>query len=260
MSRVTVIGVGNMGGAILDGLMAKGWATSDLATVDPAVESARSGIRHGTIEEMVPGADAVLVAVKPDAIAGLLGQVADHLDPDTVVISVAAGVSVATLEAALGTANPVARVMPNTPARVGRGVSIVSPGTHTGDDHLALVRSLLEAVGIVEVLPERLQDAATGVSGSGPAYVFAMVDAMIEAGVQQGLPRPVATRLTVQTFLGASTMLDAGTHPVELREQVSSPGGTTVQGLRALDRHGLRPAIADAVEAARQRSEELGRA
>lgn len=259
MTHVTFVGVGNMGGAILDGLLARGWSTDDLSTVGRRVEEARDGVAYGTLAQMAPGADVVLVAVKPAGMAGVLGDLGPHLSEGAVVVSVAAGLGLAELERALGTGHPVVRVMPNTPAKVGEGVSVLSAGSAATEDHLELVAEIFRAVGIVEVVPESLQDAVTGVSGSGPAYVFAMADALIEAGVQQGLPRPIARRMAVQTFLGASTMLAQGEHPVQLREAVSSPGGTTVLGLRELDRHGVRSAIFDAVEASRRRSEELGR-
>lgn len=261
MTTLAIVGVGNMGGAILDGLLAQGWPAGDLRTVDQVSERCREerGVARGDLADMVTDVDALLVAVKPQGVPELLTQAAGHLRPDTVVISIAAGVSTAALEAALGTTNPVVRVMPNTPAQVGQGVSVLSAGTHASDEHLELVTAICSAVGEVEVMPESLQDAATGVSGSGPAYVFAMIDAMIEAGVQQGLPRPAATRMVVQTVRGAATMVADGGHPAVLREQVSSPGGTTVQGLRALDRGGMRAAIADAVAASTRRSAELGK-
>ena len=259
MTHVTFVGVGNMGGAILDGLLARGWSTDDLSTVGRRVEEARDGVAYGTLAQMVPAAEVVLVAVKPAGMAGVLADLGPHLSEGTVVVSVAAGLGLAALESALGTGHPVVRVMPNTPAKVGEGVSVLSAGSAATEDHLELVAEIFRAVGIVEVVPESLQDAVTGVSGSGPAYVFAMADALIEAGVQQGLPRPIARRMAVQTFLGASAMLAQGEHPVQLREAVSSPGGTTVLGLRELDRHGVRSAIFDAVEASRRRSEELGR-
>ena len=259
MTHVTFVGVGNMGGAILDGLLARGWSTDDLSTVGRRVEEARDGVAYGTLAQMVPAAEVVLVAVKPAGMAGVLADLGPHLSEGTVVVSVAAGLGLAALESALGTGHPVVRMMPNTPAKVGEGVSVLSAGSAATEDHLELVAEIFRAVGIVEVVPESLQDAVTGVSGSGPAYVFAMADALIEAGVQQGLPRPIARRMAVQTFLGASAMLAQGEHPVQLREAVSSPGGTTVLGLRELDRHGVRSAIFDAVEASRRRSEELGR-
>lgn len=259
MTHVTFVGVGNMGGAILDGLLARGWSTDDLSTVGRRVEEARSGVAYGTLAEMAPAADVVLVAVKPADMAGVLTDLGPHLSEGAVVVSVAAGLGLAALESALGTGHPVVRVMPNTPAKVGEGVSVLSAGSAATEEHLELVAEIFRAVGIVEVVPESLQDAVTGVSGSGPAYVFAMADALIEAGVQQGLPRPIARRMAVQTFLGASAMLAQGEHPVQLREAVSSPGGTTVLGLRELDRHGVRSAIFDAVEASCRRSEEMGR-
>lgn len=259
MTHVTFVGVGNMGGAILDGLLARGWSTDDLSTVGRRVEEARDGVAYGTLAQMAPGADVVLVAVKPADMAGVLADLGPHLSEGAVVVSVAAGLGLAALESALGTEHPVVRVMPNTPAKVGEGVSVLSAGSAATEEHLELVAEIFRAVGIVEVVPESLQDAVTGVSGSGPAYVFALADALIEAGVQQGLPRPIARRMAVQTFVGASAMLAEGEHPVQLREAVSSPGGTTVLGLRELDRHGVRAAIFDAVEASRRRSEELGR-
>lgn len=257
--RVTVVGVGNMGGAILDGLRARGWADGQITAVTRTGAEPRPGVTTGSIAAMIPGADVVVVAVKPAQIAAVLATMGTHLRPDQVVVSVAAGVPTAALEAALGTDNPVVRVMPNTPTRVGQGVSVLSAGRHATDEHLAAVTEVFGALGIVETVPEHLQDAATAVSGSGPAYVFAILDALAEAGVQQGLPRDQALRMAAQTFRGATEMVARGAHPVTLREQVSSPGGTTVAGLRELDRHGVRIALSDAVAAARRRSEELGR-
>lgn len=175
------------------------------------------------------------------------------------MISLAAGVQTAFLEDHLPTGTAVVRVMPNTPALVDEGMSAISPGSSCDRNHLAEAEALLAAVGRVKQVPERQQDAVTAISGSGPAYVFFVVESMIEAGVHLGLPRATATELAVQTTLGAAKMLrETGEHPAVLREQVTSPAGTTAAALRELERHGVRSAFLSALEAARDRSEQLG--
>lgn len=205
-------------------------------------------------------ADVVVVAVKPQDVTTVLGEVADVLQPGKVVISLAAGVSLSVLEGHAPDGVAVVRVMPNTPALVGQGMSVLSPGSACTEAQLAQAEELLSACGRVVTLPEAQMDAVTAISGSGPAYVFLVAEAMIESGVRLGLPRDVATELSVQTLLGASTMLsDTGTHPTLLREQVTSPGGTTAAALAQFEDHRLRAAFIAATTAARDRSIELAK-
>jgi pyrroline-5-carboxylate reductase len=202
--------------------------------------------------------DTLLIVVKPQDVAGLLAEIGDGLEPDTLVISLAAGLTTAFLEKHLPAGIPVVRVMPNTPALVDQGMAAISPGAHCDDEHLGRARELLSATGRVVDVPEKDQDAVTAVSGSGPAYIFYVAEAMIEAGVLLGLPRATSTELVAQTLYGAATMLrETGTHPSILREQVTSPGGTTAAALRVLDDHRVRAAFVTAIEAARDRSLDL---
>lgn len=226
---------------------------------DRAAEvAATHGVTALTPEAAAARASVIVVAVKPQDVRATLSQVSDSIRPDTLVISVAAGVSTAVLERNLPRGCPVVRVMPNTPALVGQGMSAISPGAHCSPQHVARAKALLAATGEVIEVPEYQQDAVTAVSGSGPAYVFYLVDAMAEAGVLLGLPRAVSTQLAVQTLVGAGAMLkETGTHPAVLREQVSSPAGTTIAALHALDVHGVRAAVVEAMIAARDRSAEL---
>ena len=208
-----------------------------------------------TVRHMAPGD---WEAVRAMRLAALLDEVADRLQPGTLVVSVAAGITTAFLEQRLPAGTPVVRVMANTPALVDEGMAAISPGAHCDDEHLAVAEQLLSSCGRVVRLPEKHQDAVTALSGSGPAYVFYVVEAMIEAGVLLGLPRSTSTDLVVQTLYGAATMLrETGEHPTVLRERVTSPAGTTVSAVRQLDDHKVRAAFLTAVEAARDRSREL---
>jgi pyrroline-5-carboxylate reductase len=190
--------------------------------------------------------------------AGLLDEIRDHVAPGNVVVSLAAGITTEYLESRLPEGTSVVRVMPNTPALVDEGMAGIAPGSHCTDDHLAEAEALLSSCGRVVRLAEKHLDAVTAISGSGPAYIFYVVEAMIEAGVLLGLPRSTATELVVQTLYGAATMLrETGEHPTVLREQVSSPAGTTMAALRQLDDHKVRAAFLTAMEAARDRSREL---
>lgn len=255
-----------MGGALLAGLLDGGYAAADLAVAEPdaarrhELEQAHPDVR------VVPSpawaaadADVVVVAVKPGDVPGALEAALPALGPDVLVLSIAAGVTIAELEAHVPD-RPVVRAMPNTPAVIRAGAAAIAPGSRATDEHLAVAEGLLGAVGIVERVPEALLDAVTGLSGSGPAYVFLVVEALIEAGVLNGLPRPVAARLVGQTLLGSARLLvEAGEVPEALRAAVTSPGGTTAAGLAALEARSVRAAFLDAVTAATQRSRELGR-
>jgi pyrroline-5-carboxylate reductase len=203
-------------------------------------------------------ADVVVVAVKPGDVLAALEACATSLPEGALVLSIAAGVPLATIEGVVGT-RPVVRAMPNTGALVGKGAAAIAAGTYAGEPDLALAERVLGAVGTVERVPEAHLDAVTGLSGSGPAYVFLLAEALTEAGVLVGLPRPTADALVRQTLLGAATLLaETGEAPEALRAAVTSPGGTTAAGLQALETHGFRAAVLDAVEAATARSRELG--
>ncbi len=203
----------------------------------------------------------VLLVVKPQDMTALLAEIAPHVDERTLLVSLAAGVTTRFVESRLPAAVPVVRVMPNTPALVDAGMSAITAGANCSAGHLDEVEALLCTVSDVVRVPEHQIDAVTAVSGSGPAYIFYVVEAMIEAGVVLGLSRDVATRLAVGTVRGAGVMIaETGQHPTVLREQVSSPAGTTVAAVRVLDDHRVRAAFVTAMVAARDRSAELGRA
>lgn len=204
-------------------------------------------------------ADTVLLVVKPQDMADVLREIAPALRPGQLLVSLAAGITTAFVETHVPDGVAVVRVMPNTPALVDEGMAAISPGTHCDDSHLAEAEQLMASVGKVVQVPEKMQDAVTAISGSGPAYVFFVVEAMIEAGVHLGLPRTIAHELAVQTVVGSAAMLrETGEHPAVLREQVTSPGGTTAAALRELEVHRVRAAFLAALEAARDRSRELG--
>ena len=262
--RLAMIGAGRMGQAILSGLLSSGWAADRLVAAEAHVPTAdqvreRLGLRVTDPVAAVQGAEVVVVAVKPHHAAGVLDEVAADLSPGVTVVSIAAGVGTATLSAHLPPGTAIVRVMPNTPALVGEGVAAISPAPGCPPESVELARLILGAVGQVVEVPEPLQDAVTALSGSGPAYVFLLAEAMIDGGVLLGLPRPLAHQLTVQTLVGAATMLrDSGEHPAVLRENVTSPGGTTAAALHVLEDAALRAAMANALRAARDRSVELG--
>jgi pyrroline-5-carboxylate reductase len=260
---VAVLGGGVMGETLLAGLLRGGWSKDDVVVSEKRLQRAeelteRYGVRALPAREAVAGADTVLVVVKPQDVASLLDEIAPAVSPGILVVSLAAGITTAFIEERLPDGVAVVRVMPNTPALVGQGAAAVSGGAGCDDAHLDRVESILGATGLVVRVPEYQQDAVTAVSGSGPAYVFLVAEAMIDAGVTLGLPRTTARDLTIQTLLGAATMLkETGTHPTLLREGVTSPGGTTAAALRELEVGGLRAAFLSALSAARDRSVEL---
>ncbi|MGZ4708402.1 MAG: pyrroline-5-carboxylate reductase [Acidimicrobiales bacterium] len=263
MERLELIGGGRMGEALLAGLLANGWATADEVAVVEPVAARRDelvGRYPGLTGRDAPaGAEGVIIAVKPGHVAEVARSLR-VLGPDAVgrVLSIAAGVTIATIESELGGGLPVVRAMPNTPALVGAGASAIAGGTHATADDLAWAEAVLGAVGIVVRVTEGQLDAVTGLSGSGPAYVFLVAEALIEAGVLVGLPRDVSTDLAVQTLLGSARLLaETGDDAATLRAAVTSPGGTTAAGLRALEDRATRAALIAAVVAARDRSAEL---
>ncbi|MDR0482378.1 MAG: pyrroline-5-carboxylate reductase [Cellulomonadaceae bacterium] len=263
-ARVAILGTGNMGEAILAGALRAGVAPDQLicSTLDESrLEFLRStyGVQvTGDSADAASKADIVVAAVKPQDMDALLGAVAGSLKPGAIVVSVAVGLDLAWLAARLPAGTPIVRIMPNTPAAVGAGVSVMSCGAQVTLDDAGLVRAIFEGAGDVVDIPEKLQAAAGAVSGSGPAYVFAMIDALAEAAVKQGIPRNLAVRLAVGTVGGSARLLaETGEHPALARERVSSPGGTTIAGLHALDAAGVRAAYVAAVEAAVARTHEL---
>lgn len=261
-TRVAFLGVGMMGEALLAGVARDGSTVeivvSDHSSDRQAEVAEKYSVQAGTIAEAVAGASSVILAVKPKDMGALLDEVSAQLQPGALVISVAAGLTTAYLEERLPDGTPVVRVMPNTPALVGEGMTAVSAGTHCDEKQLAAAQALLSPSGKVLAVPEGQLDAVTAISGSGPAYIFYVVEAMVEAGVLLGITRATATELVVQTLYGAATMLtETGEHPTLLRERVSSPGGTTVAALRQLDDHKVRAAFVTAMEAAARRSAEL---
>jgi pyrroline-5-carboxylate reductase len=260
---LAVIGGGKIGEALLSGLVRRSGANGILVCERSPERAAQLSARYGVPAVDLPDAAArarvLLLAVKPQDIDVLLERLAGVVDEGHLVVSVAAGVPTARIEAALPPGTAVVRVMPNTPALVDEGMSVLSAGAHAGEQDLDEAEALLAAVGQVRRVPESQQDAVTALSGSGPAYFFFLVEAMVDAGILLGLPRALAADLIVQTALGAAVMMrDSGEHPVQLREAVTSPGGTTIAAIRELERHGVRAALIAAIEAAHARSVELG--
>jgi pyrroline-5-carboxylate reductase len=264
--RIGFLGAGRMATALGRGWLAAGLVTPDRLLASDPVPQARStflkeaGGRAGADNrEVVAGSDLLVLAVKPQTMAALLAEIRPHVTPRHLVVSIAAGITLRQLADGLGSDRRLVRVMPNTPCLIGASASGYSPGEAATADDVALVDRLLNAVGRAFRLPESLLDAVTGLSGSGPAFVYVMIEALSDGGVRVGLPRDVATVLAAQTVLGAARMvLETGTHPGALKDMVASPGGTTIAGLHALERGGLRGALMDAVEAATRRSRELG--
>jgi pyrroline-5-carboxylate reductase len=263
MGTVAILGAGVMGETLLSGLVRSGRSTDDLVVTTRRPERAdelkeRYGVRVVGNVEAAEAADTLVLTVKPQDMGALVEQIRDHVAPGNLVVSLAAGIPTSFLESRLPDGVAVVRVMPNTPALVDQGMAAVSPGRSADAAHLEEAADLLRSCGRVVQVAEKHQDAVTAISGSGPAYIFYVVEAMIEAGVVLGLPRPTATELVVQTLFGAATMMrETGQHPTVLREQVTSPGGSTAAALRQLDDHKVRAAFISAMEAAAKRSHEL---
>jgi pyrroline-5-carboxylate reductase len=260
MTKLVVVGGGKMGEALVGGLLAAGWSDpADITVVEPDAD------RRSALADLLPGvatstepvaAEGAVIAVKPGYVAEVAAQLGSLGVPR--VLSIAAGVKLQTIEEQVPSTTAVVRAMPNTPALVGEGAAAIAGGEAAGADDLDWADGILSAVGLVVRVDEHHLDAVTGLSGSGPAYVFLVAEALIDAGVLVGLTRQVATDLAVQTLKGSAELLAQGSSPADLRAAVTSPGGTTAAGLRALEAGGVRAAIADAVVAAKQRSTELG--
>ncbi|MEO5853292.1 MAG: pyrroline-5-carboxylate reductase [Nocardioides sp.] len=261
--QTAVIGAGVMGETLLSGLVRAGRRVDNLLVGEKRPDRAREleeryGVAVVSNLEAARKADTIALVVKPQDMADVLAEISGELRAGQLLVSLAAGITTAFIESRVPEGVAVVRVMPNTPALVDEGMAAISPGSHCGEADLAEAESLMASVGKVLRIPERQQDAVTAISGSGPAYIFFVVESMIEAGVHLGLPRTTATDLVIQTVVGSAKMLrETGTHPVVLREQVTSPGGTTAAALRELEIHRVRAAFLAAMEAARDRSREL---
>lgn len=253
-----------MGETLLSGLLRAGRQPDDIVIAERRGDRAdelteRYGVKVMGNAEAAGAAGTVVLVVKPQDMSAVLSEIHDRVGAQALVISLAAGITTSFLESRLPDGTAVVRVMPNTPALVDEGMSAISAGSSCDEAHLDEAESLLSSVGRVIRVPEKQQDAVTAISGSGPAYIFFVVESMIEAGVHLGLPRTTATQLAVQTAFGSAKLLrETGQHPTVLREQVTSPGGTTAAALRHLEAHGVRAAFLAALEAARDRSQELG--
>jgi pyrroline-5-carboxylate reductase len=263
--RIAILGCGKIGEALLAGLLSTGWRTPDEIVVTGRREERLSELRerHGveatsSNAEAVARAGIVVIAVKPQDFDVLLGEIGGLLAADQVVLSVAAAVPTAAIERRIAEPVPVLRAMPNTPATVHEGVAGLCAGAHADAEHLAVAEEVLTHVGRVVRVPETYMDAVTAVSGSGPAYFALLAEAMIEAGILLGLSREVSTDLVIQTMFGTAKLLrDEKMHPVELREMVTSPGGTTIRAIHELEQAGVRAAFLNAIQAAMVRSREL---
>ena len=260
---VAVIGAGKIGELVLSGLLRAGWAPADLLITARRPERAeelteRYGVRAVDNLTAVAEADTLAIAVKPQDAPALMDEIGPKIPADKLVISLCAGLPTSFFAARLAPGTPVVRVMTNTPALVDQAMTAISAGPHATGEHLTVAEDMFRPLGSTVRVPESQQDAVTALSGSGPAYFYLLVEAMIDAGILLGLPRQVAHELIVQTAIGAAVMLrDSGEHPVKLREQVTSPAGTTISAIRELENHGVRAAMLSALEAARDRAREI---
>lgn len=280
LTRLVFLGAGQMAEAIVRGVLDAGLVTPDRVTMtdvrpERLVQLAALGI-HGERDnrDAVGEGGAIILAVKPQDVAVVLADIGPHVGAEHLLLSIAAGVPISTLESGLATGFrnqqaaseitspplvPVIRVMPNTPALVRAGMAAIARGTHATPEHEATALRIFGAIGKAVALPEKLLDAVTALSGSGPGYIALVIEALIDGGVRVGLPRDIATTLAVQTTLGTAQMLSqTGEHPARLKDMVTSPGGTTIAGIHALERAGVRAALIDAVVEATERSRQLG--
>jgi pyrroline-5-carboxylate reductase len=261
--RLAVLGVGTIGEALVRGLARQGHGgavTGSVRSAESLERLAALGVQGTTSNvEAVVGADVVVLAVKPQVMPKVLAELRGHVPAGALFITVAAGVPTARVEEALG-AVPVVRAMPNTPCVLGEGMTVLAAGAHATPEHLATARALFDAVGQTAVLDESLLDAVTGLSGSGPAYVYLVIESLAEAGVKVGIPRAVSTLLATQTVLGAARMVkETGKHPALLKDDVTTPAGCTVDGLMELEEGKLRVTFLKAVVRATERARALGK-
>ena len=263
---VAVIGAGNIGRALIGGMI-----DSNLIAADQVIAARRTEAALDALADEYPGlhtttdnvaavekASVVLLTIKPQSRAEVVTEIREHVERDVLVISVLAGITTERLQLGFGQDQPVIRAMPNTPALVDAGATAISPGTYASDDHVAMAREIFEAVGEVVTVPEEHMDAVTGLSGSGPAYVYMFIEALTDAGVKQGMSRKDAAKLSAQTVYGAAKLaIETGKHPAILRDEVTTPGGTAIAAVSSLEEHGLRTMLINAVGTATQRSKEL---
>jgi pyrroline-5-carboxylate reductase len=260
---VAVMGTGKIGELVLSGLLRAGWPASQLLVTVRRPErgqelAERYGVRAVDNLTAVTEADVLAVAVKPQDAGVLLEEIGPKVPPGKLIVSLCAGLPTTFFAARLPEGVPVVRVMTNTPALVDQAMTAISAGQHATGEHLAIAEEMFKPLGKTIRVPESQQDAVTALSGSGPAYFYLLVEAMIDAGILLGLPRQVAHELIVQTAIGSAVMLrDSGEHPVKLREAVTSPAGTTISAIRELENHGVRAAMLSALEAARDRAREI---
>ena len=264
--KIGIIGGGNMAEALIKGLLSGGVPATLLMVAEPMEERrAYLNDRHGVAvmaenTTVAASSDIIILAVKPQIASWVLQEICSVTPAGTTLISIMAGVTTASIEAAFSGAVSVVRVMPNTPALVMEGASAIAPGLHASADDVSVTRRIFELVGKTWVVEEKQLDAVTGLSGSGPAYVMTFIEALSDAGVKNGLPRDVATGLACQTVFGsAKLLLETREHPALLKEKVTSPGGTTIAGLHSLERDAFRGGVMNAVDAATARSRELGK-
>ena len=265
--KIGFIGGGKMGSVLINGILSHNLTSADNLSVSDVAKDRLDDIKktysvRGTADnkKVVKNADIVILAVKPQTIAEVLKEIAGVIDKSKLIISIAAGISTQYIEGLLKKEARVIRVMPNTPALIGEGAAAITSGSYATDEDFASARYIFDAVGITVSVKEELMDAVTGLSGSGPAYGFIIIDALADAGVNMGLSRDIALKLAAQTLLGAAKLcLRGDKHPAELRDMVTSPGGTTIAGLRALEDGKLRATLMAAVEAATMRAKELGK-
>ena len=263
--RVAIIGCGKMGEILGSGLIGSGIRRPDEVVVTDADRRRTEEVvrRYGFQSAegnraAVEQAGVVILAVKPKDLSGVLAEIAPAVTEQSLIVSIAAGVTTGFLEQGLGSAAAVVRAMPNVASQVGEGITAICAGRRAGEEHLGQARSILEAVGPVLVIEEQYIDAVTAVSGSGPAYLALFAEAMIDAGVTVGLSRPVASQLVAQTLRGTAALVtEAGMHPAEVRQAVTSPGGTTAMAVGELERAGVRAAVLNAVQAALDRARAL---
>ncbi|MEZ4698773.1 MAG: pyrroline-5-carboxylate reductase [Rhodothermales bacterium] len=265
-AAIAIVGAGNIGRALIGGLLkghdlepdqirASRRTRESLDELEIQFPGIRTSVEN---TDAVAGADIVILAIKPQMASRVIGEIKNSVQNHTLIVSVLAGVTTATLVERFGKNLPVVRTMPNTPALVDEGATAICAGSFATPEDTQKARAIFEAVGRVEIVPEYLMDAVTGLSGSGPAYIYMVIEALTDAGVKQGLPRPIASRLAAQTVFGAAKLvIETGKHPAILRDEVTTPGGTTISAIAELESHGLRTMLINAVATATARSKEL---
>ncbi|MBI3507617.1 MAG: pyrroline-5-carboxylate reductase [Proteobacteria bacterium] len=263
--KIAVIGAGHMGSALIGGMLNGKLTDAKNISATRRSEDAlgelhkRWGVHAATDnKKAAKGADVILLTVKPQMATSILDEIAPVVTAKQLIISVMAGITTASINARLKKPNPVVRAMPNTPALVDAAATAIAAGAHAGDADLKLAEAMFKSVGIVEVLPENLLDAVTGLSGSGPVYIYMVIEALTDGGVKMGIPRAVSARLAAQTVFGAAKLvLETGKHPAILKDEVTTPGGTAIAAIHELESKGLRTVLMDAVVTATKRSKEL---